>query len=610
MRLDPSDFLGFWGSGYVPLIARQKPTAAAASARAELRDLAAQFLKTYPYTMPRNYNLDATTIPLQQDLVGAVRGKLIVLLVSVGVVLLIACTNVASLLLSRATARRKEIALRTALGAGRLRIVRQLLTESLLLALVGGGLGIALGAGALAVFKSVLPPSIPGLAQADIDRTVASAMAALALLTGLAFGIAPALSASQVDLAAAMRTGSQRSAGAVWTRLRTWLIGAQVALTVVLVVSAGLLIRSLYTLAESRPGFVPDGILTVRISPNQSFCAQRASCVALYDRLLARASEIPGAIAGTLPLDGDQPTLAVDVEGHPKSADFPSPLFWGGAVSPGYIRMMQIPLLAGRDLMPADGPQAPPVVLISAATAKHFWPGQSPIGKHIKTTGESQWRTVVGVVGDVRQFRLGAGFPDFIPGAMYMPYAQAAREDGSIPAAMTLMVKGRSERAARDLRSLAQDQDPNIPVGPVVALDDVVTGSISDFRATIRVFLSFAGAAILLAAIGVYGLVSYWVSQRTFEIGVRVAIGATRRRIVAMILAQGLRVALCGAAAGLMAALAATRFLGSLLFGVTATDPLTFAAVAVLVVSVAAAATALPAWRASRIDPTRSLRAE
>ncbi len=616
MRLDPSKFLEFWGGGFVPLVARLKPGVTVSRARAEIQTLAGQFLKTFPYPMPRDFNRDSTAIALQQDMVGDIRGKLMILLSSVGIVLLIACTNVASLLLSRATARRKEIALRTALGARRGRVVRQLLTESILLALAGGGLGIALGMGALSIFKSVLPSSTPGLAQAAIDWPVAAAVAALALLTGLAFGIAPALSASQIDLAAAIRSGSQRSTGVVWARLRSWLIAAEVALTVVLVVSAGLLIKSLYTLSEVRPGFVPDRILTVRISPNQSFCAQRPACIVLYDRLLTRARDIPGvaetAIVNMLPLEGAQPSLAVDVEGHPKSADHPAPLLWAGAISPGYVHMMQIPLLAGRDFTEADGPQAARVILISASTARYFWPGENPIGKHIKTTGEPKWRTVVGVVGDVRQFNLGKSFPGFIPGAMYMPYAQSAREDGGIPAAMTLMVKTGAdpERIGQALRVLSQDQDPDIPVGPVVALEDVVFGSISDFRSTIRVFISFAAAAILLAAIGIYGLVSYWVSQRTFEIGVRVAIGATRRRIVSMILGQGLRVALCGTAVGVVAALAATRFIASLLYGVTATDPLTFAAVSALVVGVAAAATAFPAWKASRIDPTRSLRVD
>lgn len=616
MRLDPSNFLEYWAGMFVPMIARLRAGAALAEAQREVLPLTGQFRKTFPYPMARDWNRDSTAIPLQRDLTGDIRGKLIILLCSVGLVLLIACANVASLLLSRATTRRKEIALRVALGAARLRIVRQLLTESILLALAGGLLGILLGTGALSIFKSLLPSSTPGLAQASIDWPIAAAVAGLALLTGLAFGIAPALSASQIDLAHAMRTGSQRSTAAFWTRLRGGLIGAEVALTVVLVVSAGLLIKSLYTLSEVRPGFQPRQILTVRISPNASFCTQRAACIALYDRLLEGARNVAGAgeaaIASTVPLDDQQPYLAVDVEDHPKSVDHPAPVLWAGAVSAGYIRMMKIPLLAGRELSDADGAKSAPVLLISAATAKHFWPGQNPVGKHIKTTGEPQWRTIVGVVGDVHQFSLSKALPDWIPGAMYMPYAQAVREDGQIPAAMSLLVKVRAdaEGVAREIRTLAQDQDPDVPVGSVQPLDEIVSGSIANFRATIRVFISFAAAAILLAAIGIYGLVSYWVSQRTYEIGLRAAIGATRHRIISMILAQGVRVALYGIVAGVVAALVATRFLASLLYGVGATDPLTFAAVTALVLAVAILATAFPAWRASRIDPVRCLRVE
>jgi putative ABC transport system permease protein len=616
LRLDPSNFLESWGTGWVPFVSRIRPGANVQQAQAEVRALVAQFKKTFPYPMARDWNASSTAIPLQDDLVGDIRGKLLILFSSVGMVLLIACTNVASLLLSRATTRRKEIALRVALGAGRLRIVRQLLTESVLLALIGGGLGILLGMSALSIFKSVLPASTPGLAAAAIDWRVAGTIAALALLTGLAFGIAPALSASQIDLAGSIRTGSQRSTTGGWTRLRNCLIGAEVALTVLLVVSAGLLMRSLYTLSEVHPGFRPQQILTVRVSPNQSSCAERAACISLYGRILDSARGIAGvedaAIANTLPLDAEQPYLAVDIEGHPKSPDYPAPLVWSGAISPGYIRMMHIPLLTGREFAEADGAKSAAVLLITPSTARLLWPGENPIGKHIRRAGEPQWRTVVGVVGDVRQYSLAKDRPDWVPGAMYMPYAQSAREDGQIYAAMTLLVKSRTDsgRLAHEIRSLAQEQDPNVPVSQVQALEEVVSGSIADFRSTIRVFLSFAGAAILLAAIGIYGLVSYWVTQRTFEIGVRVAIGAGRPRIVSMVLAQGLRVALYGVGAGILAALAMTRFLASLLYGVTATDPATFVAVIALVLAVTITATAFPAWRAARIDPVKSLRVD
>jgi|HubBroStandDraft_1064217.scaffolds.fasta_scaffold06274_3 predicted permease len=616
MRLDPSNFLEYWGGEFVPLVARLRAGATAAGAQREIRPLIDDFRKTFPYPMARDWNRDSTAVPLQRDLTGDIRGKLVILLCSVGLVLLIACANVASLLLSRATTRRKEIAVRAALGAVRSRIVRQLLTESVLLALAGAVLGILLGTGALTIFKSLLPSSTPGLAQAAIDWPIAAAVAGLAIVTGLAFGIAPALSASQIDLTQTIRTGSQRSTGAFWTRLRGGLIGAEVALTVVLVVSAGLLIKSLYTLSEVRPGFQAQQILTVRVSPNPSFCTQRPACIALYDRLLAGARGVSGvgeaAIANTVPLDAEQPDLAVDVEGHPKSVEHPAPMLWSGAVSAGFIGMLRIPLLAGRDLSEADGAKSAAVLLISASTAKRFWPGENPIGKHIKAANEQQWRTVVGVVGDVRQYSLSKARPDWIDGAIYMPYAQAVREDGQIPAAMTLLAKARAnmDGPAREIRSLAQDQDPDVPVGPVQPLEELVAGSIANFRATIRVFISFAAAAILLAAIGIYGLISYWVTQRTYEIGLRVAIGATRRRIVSMILAQGLRVALYGIAAGVIVALAATRFLASLLYGVGATDPLTFAAVTALVLGVAVTASLFPAWRASRVDPIKFLRVD
>jgi predicted permease len=616
MRLDPSNFLEYWAGEFVPLVARLRPAASMLQAHREIQMLVSEFRKTFPYPMARDWNAGSTAISLQQDLTNNIRGRLIILLSAVGIVLLIACVNVTSLLLSRATTRRKEIALRAALGAGRPRIVRQLLTESVLLALSGGGLGIAVGMSALIIFKSVLPVGTPGLAQASIDWQVAGSMAALAMITGLAFGIAPALSASQTSLTEAIKTGSQRSTAAIWNRIRGWLIAGEVALTVVLVASAGLMIKSLYSLSEANPGFNPAHILTVRISPNQSACTRREACIALYDRILERARDISGvagvAVASSIPLDGELPTLAVDVEYHPKDAAHPAPLVWYGAVSPDYLQLMRIPLLRGRNLTRGDGENASRVLLITESTARHFWPGENPIGKHIKSTDEQQWRTVVGVVGDVRQYSLTQGLPAWVPGAVYMPYAQSARQDGQIPAAMNLLVKTRSDstRLENEIRQVAEDENPNVPVGRVQPLEQVVSGSISDFRSTIRVFVSFAGSAMLLAAIGIYGLMSYWVTQRIYEIGVRMAIGATRPQIVSTVLREGLRISVYGIGAGTLAALLLTRFLRSLLYEIGATDTTTFATVIALVLTIAVLATAFPAWRAARIDPAKSLRVD
>jgi len=617
-RLDPSIMPDYWGGEFTPLIGRLRPSASMEQARSEIPALVSQIRKMFPFPMKRDWNAGATAISLREDVVGDARGKLFVLLSSVGIVLLIACANVASLLLSRATARRREIALRAALGAGRARILRQLLTESILLSVIGGGLGVLLATTALSVIRSVLPPGTPGVANAIIDLQVLGFSATLAVVTGLAFGLAPALSIAKVDLAQSIKTGSQRSTTHAWAQLRSWLIAGEVALTVVLVVAAGLLIKTLYVLSQVNPGFRPEQILTIRMAPNQSLCKERAACIALYGQVVRRAREMTGvsdaAVANTLPMDGrfGSSTIPVDVEGHPKTADFPAPVFWAGAVSPNYLSMMRIPLLAGRAFTDADGPQSAGVLLISASTARRFWPGENAVGKHIKPVFDQQWRTVVGVVGDVRQDNLTGNSPDFIVGSIYMPYPQSVQGNRQLPAAMTLLVKTSADPAkiGSEIRRLAIDQNPNVPIGEVQTMERIVSASIADRRSTMGLFISFGVVAIILAAVGIYGLVSYSVSQRTYEIGLRMAIGATKANVVALILGHSFRVALMGIGAGVIAAILLTRFLSSLLWGVAATDPLTFAAVIALLVGITITASCVPAWRAAQIDPTRSLRVE
>jgi predicted permease len=619
-RLDPSLFFeDYWGGEFTPLIGRLRPGVSLPQARSETIALAARIRKMFPFPMARDYNANATAMPLQDDVVGGVRGKLWVLLSSVGAVLLIACANVASLLLSRATVRQKEIALRAALGAGRARILRQLLTESVLLSMLGAGLGVVLGAAALSVFKSVLPPDTPGLSSAHIDLQVFGYAAGLAVLTGLAFGMAPALSAARVNLTEAIKTGSQRSTAHAGTRLRGWLISGELALTVVLVVAAGLLVKTLYVLSQVNPGFHAEHILTIRITPNQSLCKERAACIALYDDLVRSARAIPGvasaAVANTIPMDGRfaLAALPVDLEGHPKSADFPSPMFWAGSITPDYLPMMRIPLLAGRGFTEADGANSSGVVLVAASTASRYWPGENAVGKHIKTAADREWRTVVGVVSDVRQNNLTGAAPDFIRGAIYTPYAQSSVQvNRQLPAAMNLLVKTSADpaRIRSEMRRLAIRRSPNVPVSEVQTMESVVSDSIANRRSTMGLFISFAVAAMILASVGVYGLVSYSVSQRTAEIGVRMAIGASKGNVVALILRQCLKVAALGIGAGIIAAIVLTRFLASLLYGVAPTDLLTFSAVSVLLLGITAAASCVPAWRAAQIDPTKSLRAE
>jgi len=380
-RIDPSNAVDYWGGAFVPLIARLRPDANVEQARGEIRSLAGGVWKLFPSPMPRLWNADSTVLSFQSDLAGETRGKLFVLLAAVGTVLIIACANVASLLLARATTRRKEVALRAALGAGTGRIMRQLLTESVVLALAAGALGIVLGTTSVSLFRSVVPAEIPGMSRVGVDWRVCVFAAALSILTGLSFGIVPALNARSLDLVEAMRAGSQRSATKTWMAWRSGLIGGEIALTVVLVVGAGLLMKSLYDLTTVNPGFNSQRILTANISPNDSFCTLRVSCIAFYSRLLEQArgsvGVVDAAVANTVPLDGQLPAIPADVEDHPRTADFPSPMLWTGAVTPSYFRLMQIPLLSGRAFSEADGPNASPVILISASTARRF--GQTPI---------------------------------------------------------------------------------------------------------------------------------------------------------------------------------------------------------------------------------------
>jgi putative ABC transport system permease protein len=365
------------------------------------------------------------------------------------------------------------------------------------------------------------------------------------------------------------------------------------------------------------PGFQPERILTVRISPSQSFCKQRAACVALYDELLRQVRGISGvseaAAVNAVPLSTDVPAVVVDLEGHPrKAAETLAPTPWAGATTPDYFRMMRIPLLAGRSFSDADGMKAPGVVLVSASTARRYWPNENPVGKHIKTVWEQQWRTVVGVVADVRQYDLANHTPDWIKGTIYMPYPQAVDLTEEIPATMNLLFRTTADagRVAQEVRLLVASVNPNVPVGEVRTMDAVVERSTLQSRSIMWLFTAFAVSALILAAIGVYGVVSFSAAQRTYEIGVRVALGATRSSVFGMVLGQGLRLVFMGLAAGVVASLLLTRMLTSLLYGVAATDPVTFLAVGVLLIATAALAGYLPARKASRIDPLTALRVD
>jgi predicted permease len=617
-NFDPANRGEYWEYNWMPLIARLRPGATLPQAQSELPELISLVRKLAPFTIENTWNADARVVLLQEDLAGGMRDKLFLLVAAVGCVLLIACANVAGLLLARTAARQREMAVRAALGAGRGRIARQLLTESVALALLGGGLGLVIAVNSLSTLKSVLPADNLLLAPVRIDWQVLAFLAALAILTGLAFGLAPALQASRLNLAEAFKTRGQQGAGVAGMRLRSSLIVGEVALAVVLVVGAGLLINSLWRLTQADPGFRAEQTLTAQIYPPQQNAVQnRAAAIALYDDLLRRARSLPGvtaaAAANTEPLSsGIPPILPVEMEGHPFVTGQPATLLWAGAVTPDYFQILRIPLLQGRGFTEADAEKSARAVLVSAATARQFWPGENPVGKYIRVLWEQERRIVVGVVGDVRQFDLAGKTPSYINGAFYMPYAQSIGLDRRMPTAMSLILRtaANAPQLHGELRRLVASVNPNTPVSEIRTMDAAVTASTSSSRSLMWLFIGFGGVALILAAVGAYGVVSYSTSQRTYEMGVRLALGATRMNIFGLVLGQSLRLISTGLALGIAASLALARLMTGFLYGVTATDPLTFVAVSLLLIITGLLAGYFPARRAARVDPMVALRSE
>jgi predicted permease len=615
-RFDPSDRGEYWEHGWMQVVARLRPGVTVQQARSELRGLISRIIGLFPFPAEANWNAASTVVPLQTDLTADMRGKLLLLVCAVGCVLLIACTNMACLLLARGAVRQKEIAVRAALGAGRGRVVRQLLTESVVLALAGGALGLVVAVASLSTLTSVLPMDNIVLDTINIDWQALLFLTALAMATGLAFGLVPAFSATKLNLAQAFKVRGGQASPPGNARLRSALIVIEVALSVVLAVSAGLLIKSLWRLTQADPGFRPERIVTMRIYPQLAPERQaRDAYVAFYEDLLRRARETTGvsgaAIANAAPLSTEIPLLPVELEGHPfVPGQSSATLLWAGSVSPDYFRILRIPLLAGRLFAESDGPKSAPVLVLSADTASRFWPGEDAIGKHARIVWEREPRTVVGIVGNVRQFTLAGETPSYLSGSLYMPYAQSVGLDRQLPAAMTLIVStaGPATEIAAGIRGLVISASSNVTVSAVTTLEEQVAASTASSRSLVWLFVGFGAAALMLATIGAYGVVSYSAAQRTYEMGVRLALGATPHRIFGLVIGQSLRLVLSGLVLGSAASLALAQVMSGFLYGVTATDPLTFLAVALLLIATAVLAGYFPARRASRVDPMMALR--
>jgi predicted permease len=616
LHLDPND-VGIYWSEFMPVFGRLRPGATLDQARAEASMFIPRIRTMFPWKMPANLWPVITAASLQESVVGDARTKLLLLLGAIGLVLLIACANVANLLLARAATRQKEIAVRAALGASRGRIFRQLLTESVLLAVCGGALGLAVAVKGLSLLEKILPADTPRLETIAINWHVLVFTAAIAILTGIVFGLAPALHSSKLDLTDSLK-GRRGTIAAGSHRLRRSFAVSEIALAFVLVIAAGLMIKSLWQLAHVDPGFRAESIATARITPSESFCLDFTRCTSFYSTLLEHVKALPGvtgaALVNVVPLDGREADVPVKVENYVIPPGGANPMLWENISTTDYLRLMGIPLFEGRSFTAADGgANAQPVVLVSQATARRLWPGQDPIGKHLKPAWLREWHTVVGLVGDVHEDQLTNRLPDYMTGEIYFPFGPGANlQPKHPPVQMTLLVRTSNSELdlAGILRPLISDLSQEIPVTEIHPLSAIVADSVSAPRSIMSLFAAFAVLALLLGGIGIYGVVSYSTAQRTSEIGLRMALGAQPKDVLRMVLRGGARLALTGVALGLLASLALTRLLTGLLYGVSATDPLVFGGVSVLLALVALAACYLPARRATTVDPLMALREE
>jgi putative ABC transport system permease protein len=593
---------------------RLAPGASLAQARAEVAAITARLEQAYPGT-----NRDVRVRALDEIVVGDVRSALLVLLGAVGLVLLIACANVAHMLLARAAVRHREVALRVALGASRGRMIRQLLTESVVLASIGGAAGVVLAAGAVRAVVAFGPVDIPRLETVTVDLRVLVVAVLLSMLTGIAFGLVPAVQASRLDLTASLREGERGSTtGAGRNRLRRLLMASELALALVLLVGAGLMIRTFVALRGLDPGFRPDHVLSAVVSVTGSAAAEPGRRVAFYRDVLDRVRARPGvASAGAinhLPLAGDIWGFPFSVEGRPRSAPGEAPSAAYRVVVPGYFATMRLPLVRGRDFTERDDGGAPGVVIVDEWMARQYWPGEDAIGRRLTLDDldkDPKWLTVVGVARDSARSDWSAP-PE---NEMYLPFLQTRsylESPRSQFTYLTLVVRTSAEPAALApaLRAAVWSADGHATVSEVQTMDDVVAGATASPRFYLLLLVTFATVALTLAAVGVYGVMSYSVARRRSEIGIRMALGARPADVIRLVLHESAAVAAVGTLAGLAAALALTHVMTSLLYGVGAADPLTFVSVSAVLALVALAATYVPARRAVRVDPLATLRSE
>ncbi len=608
MALDEKDWANR-GGHYLTVVARLKPGVSVAQAQADMNAIMRRIAADHPAETMEG-KLGALVLPMRDEFVGDARSSLIVLLVAVAFVLLIACANVAGLLLARAVARRKEIALRMALGAGRARVVRQLLTESLLLAVTAGVLGSLLAYASFTFLQGLVPEQMELATSLKLDVRILIFTIAISIITGIIFGLVPALQSAKFDLNDALKQSSGRvtSTG----RLRSAMIVFEVALSIVLLVGAGLLIQTLFQLFRQYSMLEPERVLTMRtILPREKYrqLQQRDN---YYQQVLQRVEHLPGVVAAgyctTIPLGWKGGTSGFYPEGLKAPIAGMSYDANDRQVSADYLKAMNIPLRQGRYFDNRDNSQSLPVAMVNETMARQYWPGENVVGRRFKLGGpddKEPWREIVGVVADVRQM----GLDEPVKAEMYFPYQQD-NETWNMPRDLAIRTNGDTSNLAGAVRQIIREVDPDQPVSNVATMAEVLGTEAAQRRMGMIMLVGFAALALLLASLGIYGVLAYFVTQHTNEIGVRQALGATPRNILFLVLRKGMGLTFVGVAIGLAASFSLTRLMSSLLFGVTAADPLTFATVPLLLVGVALLACYIPARRATKVDPLVALRYE
>jgi predicted permease len=594
------------GSRWHSVIARLKPGVTIKQAQADMEAIASRLEQAYQGT---NKDRGVQLVGAHEAAVGDMRPTLIVLLGAVAFVLLIACANVANLLLARATVRQKEVAIRTALGASRSRLIRQLLTESVLLALLGGGLGLLLAVWGVDLLVAFVGNQIPGYIKPDIDLRVLGFTLLVSLMTGVVFGLVPALQASKPGLNELLKEGSRGSTGGARRhRIRRLLVVVEVALALMLLIGAGLMLRSFQRLQAFDPGFRVDNLLSVRMNIPRGYTPQQAT--AFRQQLVERVQGLPGAqsvgLSTDVPLDGNTSATLAAIEGlTPPDDDI---RVYVHAISPNFLATLGVPLLRGRDFNIQDNDQAPAAVIISDSMARRLWPGDDPVGKRISTSrdqkGNRVWSQVVGVVGDVKYrtlIRDQNKDPD-----IYLPLLQ--NPDRAL--ALAVRAQGDPSALAPAVRGEVRSLDPNLPVFNVATMRERMENDTARTRFSTLLLGVFACVAMLLAVVGIYGVMAYSVTQRTHEIGIRMALGASRADVLKLVVGEGMALVGAGVAIGLVLAFIATRVLASQLYSVSATDPATFSVVPLMLAGVALGASYVPARRATKVDPMVALRYE